>query len=278
VQALNHDTSGNKESLTLDIESSRWAQAPRFKKDRISSLQMDQEGRATFDYYGQTWRSSGQTASINNPVRNQGNQAGTTAQQQTSTRQGQLLALASDLIGKNLRTSSQNIGTIEDVILQLQSGSAAVLFDPDNDFAGSDQKYIVPLNKFAVMEGSALGSTLTRADFSSAQMSERNAWASAQPGQSNSLYIWQDGRRNDSARYSGQQGTPPVADIRRAIQGDSSLAAGQSNIRVDADGNKVILRGTVQTEDAKDKIEDRAERAAPGWNIDNQISVAGTDE
>jgi sporulation protein YlmC with PRC-barrel domain len=285
VQALNYDTSGGRENLILDIEASRWAQAPRLKKDRLSSLQMDQEGRSTFEYYGQTWQQSGQSVSMNNPVRNQGSQSGTTSttsqtpSQRATSRDGQQLVLSSDLIGKNIRNGGQSIGTVDDVVLQLQNRNAAVLLDPDNDFAGSDQKYVVPLNKFTVAENAAITTTLSRTDFSSAQASEGNAWASAQ---SNSLYIWQgdqqSARRTDSAFSPSERGAPPVAEIRRAIQSDTSIAANQSDIRVDAVGDKLVLRGTVLNEDAKDKIEDRAEKAAPGWDIDNQLRVAGTEE
>lgn len=287
VQALNHNAAGDSESLTLDVDSERWAQAPRFSKDRLSSLQQDQEGRSLHEFYGQTWRPDSRV-SMNNPVRNQGAQAGTTASRQESARgldmQGQRLALASSLIGKNIRSGTETIGEIEDVIVQLQSGSAAALLDPDNDFAGSDQKYIVPLNRFTIAGNNALTATLQRSDFSSARQAEGDSWATAQ---SDSLFVWQDSRSSrlgDSAqvtspRLDGRQlGTPPIAEVRRAIQSDASIAANQSDIQVEAQGDKLVLRGTVLNKDTKDKIEDRAEKAAPGWNIDNQLSVATTTD
>lgn len=287
VQALSHSTAGDRESMTLDVEASRWAQAPRFSKDRLTSLQQDQQGRSIHEYYGQTWR-AGPSVSMNNPVRNQGSQAGTTAGRQETRSldtqsQGGRLALASNLIGKNIRSGSQSVGEIEDVIVQLESGSAAALLDPDNDFAGSDQKYIVPLNRLTLSENNMLTANLQRSDFSSARTVSGGSWAT---GQSDSLIVWQDSRqsgRGDSAHVTSpqigrQQGTPPVAEIRRAIQSDASLASNQSDIQVEAQGDKLVLRGTVLNKDAKDKIEDRAEKAAPGWDIDNQLSVANTGD
>jgi len=283
ISALNYDTASGSERLTLDIASDRWEQAPRFTKDRLSSLQADQEGRTTFEYYGQTWRDAGQSLSMNNPVRNQG----TTSQQQQQ--QQPQLVLASDIIGKNIRSGGQNVGSIEDVVLQFQNRSAALLIDPDDDFVGSDQKYVVPFNKLTLSGGDRLTTTLTREDFSSAQVAQGNSWSSG--GNSGALYVWprnesefadrvsQRGNRMSDAGHSSRQGQPPVAEIRRAIQSDSSLTQqGGDDVRVLAQGDKVVLLGTVQSKEAKDKIEDRAEKAAPGWSIQNQIRVADVEE
>lgn len=292
VQALDHSTTGTRETLTLDVESSRWAQAPRLERDGLESLQHDQQGKSIFDYYGQTWRSSTQSASMNNPVRTQGSQSGTTdtardRQSMDRDHQGQRLALASDLIGKNIRSGNQTIGEVDDVIVHLDSNAAAALLDPDDDFAGSDQKYVVPLHRFNVSQHEALTSSLQRSDFSSAQNTAGASWASAgqQQSRNDTLFVYDaDGRtevRSDSARVTApqqRQGAAPVAEIRRAIQSDSSLAANQSDIQVEAQGDKLVLRGTVLNEDTKEKIEDRAEKAAPGWDIDNQLSVAATGD
>ncbi len=295
VQALNHEALEGRESMILDVESSRWAQAPRLQRDRLSSLQQDQQGSSIYEYYGQTWRaSSQQSASMNNPVRTQGSQSApvdTQLPQQRIEREGegQRLALASDLIGKNIRSGSQTVGEVEDVIVQLESGAAAALLDPNDNFAGSDQKYVVPLHRFTLAENNVLTTSLRESDFKSARSAEAGAWASArQEGESDSLFVYQGGQgaerqggsRSDSARIATpqqpQRGEAPVAEIRRAIQSDSSLAANQNDIQIEAEGNKLVLRGTVLNEDAKDRIEERAERAAPGWDIDNQIRVATT--
>ena len=60
---------------------------------------------------------------------------------------------------------------------------------------------------------------------------------------------------------------------------DTSIAQqGGQNVQVLAQGDKVVLLGTVQSEEAKDKIEERAEEAAQGWDVDNQIRVATAEE
>ncbi len=294
VTALNYDTSTNEERLTLDIDSARWSQAPRFRKERLSSLQADQEGKATYEYYGQTWRGAAEAAK-NEIGRNL--PGGRQLQQQ--------LVLSSDLKGKNVRSGDQKIGEIEDVLVQLENHTAAALLDPDNDFAGTREKYIVPFNKFIIPSASSepFGTSLTRQDFASAQMVQGDSWAMS--GSSGNLFIWpgrgrmagtervaqstenqaqnqmnqpaQSKTPQPSAQLPQQQ--PPVAQIRQAIQSDTSLAQqGGRDIQVVAQGDKVVLLGTVQTKEAKDRIEERVEKAAPGWSIQNEIRVANVEE
>ena len=262
VSALNYDSTSGAERLTLDIAADRWSAAPRFRKDRISSLQGDQEGRSTFEYYGQSWPiSSPAQASTSQPQR----------QQQ--------LVMTNDIIGKSLSSGGQSVGSIQDVLLQLQNRTAALLIDPSDDFAGTDQHYIVPFSKItATAAGDSLATSLTRQDLSSAQVAQGDAWAS--PGGS-SIFVFprsESGRVAQSPDQSAQ-GQPPVAQIREVLQNDTSLAQqGGRNVQVIAQGDKVVLLGTVQSEEVKDKIEERAEEAAQGWDVDNQIRVATAEE
>lgn len=289
VAALNYEAVQGDERLTLDIDATRWAQAPRFKKDRISSLQADQEGRSTYEYYGQTWQAPAQAAATSQ------------------------LVMSTDIIGKNIRSGTEEVGEIEDVLIQFQNRTAAVLLDPEDSFTGTDQKYIVPFNKLSVQNIDSLNTSLTRQDFSGAQVAQGDAWA--QPG-AGGIFIWsgmgaaervaqdasqaaqragekvaQAGERvGEEAAQAGErvaqesremtpQGQPPVAEIRRVLQNDTTIAQqGGQNVQVIAEGDKVVLLGTVPSEEAKDQIEDRVEQAAPGWSVDNQIRVATADE
>lgn len=288
VAALNYEGAGGDERLTLDIDSARWSQAPRFRKDRISSLQGDQEGRSTYEYYGQTWREPGQGITMQTPSQRQEGSA-----QQPAAGQSQFV-VASDIIGKNIRSGSQDVGSIEDVLVQLQSRSAAVLLDPDDSFTGTDQKFIVPFNRLSLSGSDMLTTSLSREDFSSAQVAQSDSWAQQLQSAAGKLFIWpgagsqrvaqdmnqqQSQQGQQTAQQQAQQGQPPVAQIREALQNDTSLAQqGGRNVQVLAQGDKVILLGTVQTEQAKEQIEDKAEKAAPGWSIDNQIRVATAEE
>ncbi len=56
--------------------------------------------------------------------------------------------------------------------------------------------------------------------------------------------------------------------IRQAFDGDSKLA--QENVQVTT---KIVLQGTVQSEEAKQRAEELAKQAASNAQIDNQITV-----
>lgn len=277
VAALNYEGAGGDERLTLDIDSARWSQAPRFRKDRLSSLQGDQEGRSTYEYYGQTWREPGQGITMQTPSQRQEGSA-----QKPAAGQSQFV-VASDIIGKNIRSGSQDVGSIEDVLVQLQSRSAAVLLDPDDSFTGTDQKFIVPFSRLSLSGSDMLTTSLSREDFSSAQVAQSDSWAQQLQSAAGKLFIWPGAGSQrvaqDMNKQQAQQGQPPVAQIREALQNDTSIAQqGGRNVQVLAQGDKVVLLGTVQTEQAKEQIKDRAEKAAPGWSIDNQIRVVTVEE
>ncbi len=311
ASALQHETVEDGERLTLNIDSARWAQAPRFKKDKLTSLQGDEEGRSTFEYYGQVWQESSPSLSMREPIQRD---AEPSAQQSPESQ----LVMATNLIGKNIRSGAQEVGEVEDILLQFENRSAAVLLDPEDDFTGTDQKYIVPFNKVMLQGQDTLTTSLSREDFSSAQIAQGDSWA--QSGGSN-LFVWPgvgasaagaieragegiartgeragdgieragdrfaEGAERTGDRVAGemerpaQQGLPPVAEIRRALQNDSMIAqqAGR-NVQVIAEGDKVVLLGTVQSEQAKDQIEQRVQQTAPGWNVENQIRVATAEE
>lgn len=292
VSALNYDASSTgDERLTIDIAADRWSEAPRFRKDSLASLQADQEGRSTFEYYGQTWpTAAGQSQASTSQQQEQ--------QQQEQGLQGQQhqFVMASDIIGKDISSSGQDAGSVEDVFFQLQNRTAALLIDPSDDFAGAeqqDQKYIVPFNKLTlagteIASGDTLSTSLTRDELMSAQVAQGDSWASA--GGANNVYVLPQDESAAAERVAQsetamgrqqetQQGQPPVAEIRRALESDSSIAQqGGNAVSVIAQGDKVVLLGTVQSEEAKDRIEQRAEQAAQGWDIENQISVAIADE
>ena len=46
------------------------------------------------------------------------------------------------------------------------------------------------------------------------------------------------------------------------------------DVRVMLEDNKVVLRGTVPSEDVKERIENRAETAARGWDVESELRVS----
>lgn len=267
--ALRPDASSGREQMRLDLDMAKWTQAPVFTKEQVASLSPDQRGREISQFYGQQ------------PVQIQ-------RQSGTSGIPGfQPLVLTSEIIGRQIRSGEQSVGEVENVIVQTQSGSAAALLDPNDDFAGTDQKYLVPFSKLLGARENAVNTALTRQDFSSARVSSDDSWTRGQGG-GNALFVWpsyasiqQAGTQQVTSLDRSAQGAlqqAPVEAIQQALQSDPSSANNQGIISIVASGDRVILSGTVQSEDVKERIGSRAEQAAQGWNIENQIRVAEVSE
>jgi len=78
----------------------------------------------------------------------------------------------------------------------------------------------------------------------------------------------------DTSDAAPRAGDGDIADgVRRAILADKSLAGVAQNVRVTATGNKVTLRGTVNTGEQKKAIE-RIARGSDGVrDVSNQLQV-----
>ena len=77
------------------------------------------------------------------------------------------LIRASTLRGRPVNAVDRKVGDIENIIIDLERGTAAALLDSSGAFTGTTAKYLVPLSglTFAHPRQDALGTTLTRADF-----------------------------------------------------------------------------------------------------------------
>lgn len=255
--------------MNIDLEQSRWTQAPVFTKDQLASLSQDARRKELQEFYGQR-------------------------ESRFGFRDGQL-TLVSELRGKDVRMGDKEVGEIEDVIVQMQSRTVAALLDPDDDYAGTDREFLVPLKKLTNYDQDNLSTTLSREDFTQADRTYAasdtrstdigdtlQAWGAAAGSaiQSGSARV-ADAAENAGDRLKNttrtNQGQPPVDAIRRAVQADARAAGVQSTVNVVAAQDKVILRGTVPTEDVKERIEERAESVAQGWDVESELRVASTN-
>jgi osmotically-inducible protein OsmY len=63
-------------------------------------------------------------------------------------------------------------------------------------------------------------------------------------------------------------------DVKTALLSDATLDASQINVDTYGDRKLVVLRGTVPTAAQKDEAGRIARQEAPGYRIDNQLTVA----
>lgn len=144
---------GKDDEFNVALDRAAWDEIPPFSDDSLKADQVtitDSERRQIEGHFA----SGSSRATMS---------AGTSTY--TAAMTGHLLK-ASDLRGKDVKSGSQEIGSIENVILDLETGHAHALFDGKSSFLGSSQKYLVPLNRFTMAgKREPVTTMLTRADF-----------------------------------------------------------------------------------------------------------------
>jgi sporulation protein YlmC with PRC-barrel domain/osmotically-inducible protein OsmY len=79
--------------------------------------------------------------------------------------------LASELKGKQVRSAEEEVGTIEDIAIDVQQGTAKAVISAESSFAGQSGKFHVPFSKLDIegADNDTVTTTLSREDFSRAQ-------------------------------------------------------------------------------------------------------------
>lgn len=187
------------------------------------------------------------------------------------------LLKASDLRGKDVRSGSQEIGSIEGLVVDLQTGTASALFDGKRDFLGTNQKYLVPLSQFTLASKEAPAETsLTRADFTSGSTVSSTA--------TGTLPVATGTADNTSAASPTTAGT---STANKDASADSSLAASTQatqstnagTIRPSGGANSTTATGTnsstmtrqdstsLAQSEARTKGETRTDKNDPGQDV-----------
>jgi sporulation protein YlmC with PRC-barrel domain len=377
------NASMSSDKFTVNVDKAKFDSAPKFKKDQIASLS---DRRSEIDqYYGQTSDSGNTQWDRSNKKSSQQNDMS------AQSTKGSQFVLASDVIGKEIRSGNDKVGKIDDLVIDWNAHRASILLDPDRDFVRTDRtttatgdtrttttvdtnrergngKYVVSFDKVMISgtNRDAVTTTLTRDQFTAANSATGSitgaiagssgvyAWtgwndtsdwqASANLGSgsvtanssgvnysSNTASSSKDTSRNVSAfgrdsdvagpgagsigtspggtttdtggatiagntngrsveMSRGNENMPntttsstsmassqaPVDSVRQALN-DSSLPSEAHQVQVSEQNGKLVLKGTVPSQNIKDTIEDKVEEAANGWDVDNQISVAEKD-
>ncbi|MEO7598853.1 MAG: PRC-barrel domain-containing protein [Opitutus sp.] len=244
-------------ALTVDLKGKDWKMSPTVRQNEIAGLGSDQRGSMIYDFYGRDWNKDMPKA--------------------TSSSANGSLWKVSDLTGRQVRSNGQNVGEIEDVIVNFAQGRASALLDPNDDYTGTDKKFAIAFSKLTPSaDKDVFTTTLQRADFSKATPLPED-WTSMTTGYP---YIWGYGvgfttvpmqTGNDHNRKS-------VAEVRRMLRNDSSLGNDVKNIQVRRHNDQLVLRGQVRSEDVKEKLGDKAGSLAKGWDLQNQLTVRSAAE
>jgi sporulation protein YlmC with PRC-barrel domain len=268
---------------------------------------------------------------------------------------GSQFARASKLQGKDIHAGEEEVGEIDAIVIDLQQGHAMALVDVEDDFAGTDGKFLVPISKLEINaeDDDRVSTTLSRSDFAmgssatdetlqptgrsdttsdvtsstygsttagtSASDTSSATYGSTTPGAPDSdpraaEYGSTTPRATDSDPRSATYGSTtqdmdtersqsvagtstardedlsptgatsadqyPSADsqmlsvsttIRTELDRDATLS--REDVRVTPKDDKIVLEGTVSSDDAKKQIEELAKRNAGETKIENKIKV-----
>lgn len=191
IQALNHERVGEDDRIVLDLDKPRWEQAPALERGQITSL--PQDGGTIHQFYGQTWRDDSRTTDSSrmtdssrttdstaarprngsDTTRDAADRSASKDDKQGLARTGeslmnQSLVLASDVNGAKLRNGTQEVGKVDDIVLNLDSRQAAALVDPNDRYASVDGKFLVPFSRITRGSDDRYSTTLTSDDFTQA--------------------------------------------------------------------------------------------------------------
>ena len=185
---------------------------------------------------------------------------------------------ASDLRDRDIRASGQEIGEVEDVIIDLESRRAFALVELDEDITEREFEVLVPIGRLD-LSGThhQLATNLSVEDF---QRADPNYVAlTASPPSASAATPDEElaptGRVNEAAPKLAPSANDAralaLSAARRAIDRHDELTG--ATIILAAENGTLRLTGTVPTERHKQLATEVAQLSAPGLTIENQLVV-----
>lgn len=273
------------EDLMLAIDRSQWDGLAALREDELDLLGHEDRGRLVFESFQLNWRDETRAG------------RGLLASIKPGSDKLQLLR-ATKLTGQQVVHTGQDVGKIEDIVVNQENRRAAILLDPDDEYTGTDQKFIIGFGQLMTPANpqDRLSTALTRADFANATPLKEDWWStptgypyrwsapatSAAPGYAAVGGMDREMMRHDTADHSAMKpataGRTSVTLVRAALHSDLDLRAAAKNVIIEAEGQTLVLSGPVNSAELKTKIGTKVADAAAGWRIDNRITVQSVAE
>jgi hypothetical protein len=191
---------------------------------------------------------------------------------------GARLARAAKLRGQDVHANHREVGEIEDLVLDLDRGTAIALMEANDDFVRADGNFLVPLKHFQfTADRDALTTTLAATDFpqtlgkvdrdpiaGTATKTDRNR---------GEVQLTPTGR--DANTYPKRNIDPTLQSAARSLRQiwDAHPDLAKLDLRVTAENGKLMFRGNVPNEDLWERAKDTAEGVIRGIDIENHISI-----
>lgn len=284
--ALERDESTGR--LTLSVDKVRWEAAPTVARRDFAALSAEGRIREIHDYF----REAGVVGAID--------ESAGLAQTTHSDRSNQLMSVER-VLGREVVNAGQEVGQVDDVMVNFENRHASAIIDPDDDYTGSSERYLIGFSRLmpATEEGRPLSTSLTSDDFKKAQPIAEDWWLAnadtpfiwstygygytGAPGVAGSLGAEQLGIPPPQAEVADASALKevrrtPVADVKNALESHPGIAGAASRIELEERDQTLVIRGTVSSQQLKAMIADTVTTAARGWKIDEQIEVRDAAE
>lgn len=175
----------------------------------------------------------------------------------------------SQLRGRPVQSGNEQLGVVEDVLVDVRHRTAAVLLSPANAFGGTAQRYLVPFQQLQLDAAGtgAIVTTLTRAQF---QQLQPNLSPTGYTGYNTNAGFTPAAGRPFTNPTTVTQGQTSAAQAASAVQ--QALSGQAAGVQVIPE-SRIVLRGTVESQQQKMEIERTAVQAASGVPVENQLTV-----
>lgn len=171
------------------------------------------------------------------------------------------LIRASTLKGREMRAGNDQLGTVEDVVIDFHNKIAAPVVKVTSNFAGSEQRFLVPFHRLQLSDGAApITTSLTRNDF-------RQLRWQAQGSPTPTGY---PGGQAGQFRQTFQPTAQAAVAIQQSLAQNQAIPQGSVQVIPES---RIVLRGTVSNAQQKAQIEQQAQQAAAGVRVDSEIQV-----
>lgn len=277
------ERSGDGDGFTTELSMEQWGRLPLITEEQLKEGRIAQSITAPRPGAG-----SEQVAS---------SAIGESQQiERTGHADGGPLIRASDLRGKTLRTAEQGVGTIREIVIDFEAGTAAALVDLASEFTGATEEFLVPLTRLALEARpirDPITTTLARTEFERAQWERERTAAAGRPRPPTRTdedlpdavpseqtlpgheRLAPTGRTAPAASPSAGQASDALAAsveaVKRALKNDPALA--ETNVEVVSENGRVVLRGTVRNQLVKGAIENVATQTISPASVDSRITV-----
>lgn len=251
IATLKQDSSG--ETFTTNVEAANWSKLPSISAQDLKR-------------------------GLLNVTENQSRVTASTSQDPTPADYSQRFMRASTLPGKLIQTGGRDIGEVEDVIIDFNSGTATAVVATDSAFTGSDHSYLVPttLLQAGANPHDAFTTHLTRADFSRAVQASGNIGPAAADANNRRATrtdepVTPTGRATETRSSVDPMLLSAARSVRQIWDAHPELA--KLNLQVTAENGRLVFQGTVPNVELWERAKDTAEGVISRIDIQNRISI-----